>query len=99
MAELKKIYIDDIANLTKAMLENASKKHKSVIGYCIFVEGDHYCVLTPEYENEKEEDKTIRKLIHILVQRPDICEKFAQFVLPPARFHEREAKKAAKNKD
>ena len=99
MAELKKIYINDIANLTKAMLENASKKHKSVIGYCIFVEGDHYCVLTPEYENEKEEDKTIRKLIHILVQRPDICEKFAQFVLPPARLHEREAKKAAKNKN
>ena len=99
MAELKKIYIDDIANLTKAMLENASKKHKSVIGYCIFVEGDHYYVLAPEYESDKERDKTIRKLIHILVERPDICEKFAQFVLPPARLHEREAKKTAKNKD
>ena len=30
MAELKKIYIHDIAQQTQAMLERASKKHKSV---------------------------------------------------------------------
>ena len=96
MAEIKKFYIDDIAQLTQAMLERASKKHKSVNAYCIFVEGDHYHALIPEYESEKEKMKCTRQLMDILVQRPDICSAFAQFVVPPARFHEREAKKAAK---
>lgn len=98
MAKLKKIYIDDIAKLTQAMLERASKKHKSVNAYCIFVEGDHFHALVPEYENEKEKEKEIRKLMEILIQHSDICDAFAQFVVPPARFHEREAKKSATKK-
>ncbi len=93
MAKLKKIYIDDIADLTQTMLERASKKHTSVNAYCIFVEGDHYHALIPEYESEKEKEKEIRRLMDILVQNPDICDAFAKFVVPPARFHEREAKK------
>ena len=48
MAKIKKIYIDDIAALTQAMLERASKKHKSITAYCIFVEGDHFHVLKPK---------------------------------------------------
>jgi len=96
MAEIKKFYIDDIAQLTQTMLERASKKHKSINAYCIFVEGDHFHVLIPEYESEKEKMKCTRQLMDILVQRPDICSAFAQFVVPPARFHERQAKKAAK---
>ena len=84
MAKLQKIYIDDIANLTQTMLERASKKHKSVNAYCIFVEGDHYHALIPEYESAKEKEKEI--------QNPEICDAFAKFVVPPARFHERNAK-------
>lgn len=99
MAELKKIYITDIAKSTQTMLEKASKKHKSIVAYCIFIEGDHYHVLTPEYENDKEQDKTLRKLINILVERPDICERFAQFVVPPAKFHKREAKKCTRKRN
>ena len=99
MAKLQKIYIDGIANLTQAMLERAAKKHKSVNAYCIFVEGDHFHALIPEYENEKEKEKETRKLMNILVQRPDICDAFAKFVVPPARFHERQAKKAQKKRD
>ena len=93
--ELKKIYIDDISKQTQEMLERASKKHKSITAYCIFVEGDHYHALTPEYESEKERIKATRKLMNVLIQRPDICDKFAEFVMAPARFHEREAKKQA----
>ena len=96
MAKLQKIYIDDIANLTQAMLERASKKHKSINAYCIFVEGDHYHVLIPEYENEKVKEKETRKMMNVLIERPDICSAFAQFVVPPARVHERKAKKEAK---
>ena len=96
MAKIKKIYIDDIAALTQAMLERASKKHKSITAYCIFVEGDHFHVLTPEYENDKEKQKATRKLMDILITYPDICNQFASFVVPPAKFFEREAKKAAK---
>ena len=96
MAKLQKIYIDDIANLTQAMLERASKKHKSINAYCIFVEGDHYHVIIPKYENEKVKEKETRKMMNVLIERPDICEAFAQFVVPPARFHERKAKKEAK---
>jgi hypothetical protein len=93
MAKLQKIYIDDIAEMTQTMLERASKKHKSINAYCIFVEGNHYHALIPEYENEKEKEKQIRKLMDILVQNPAICDAFAKFVVPPARFHERQAKK------
>lgn len=93
--ELKKIYIDDISKQTQEMLERASKKHKSINAYCIFVEGDYYHALTPEYESEKERDKMTKKLMSILIQRPDICDKFAEFVMAPARYHEREAKKQA----
>ena len=92
--QLKKIYINDIAKMTQAMLERASKKHKSIIAYCIFIEGDHYHALIPEYENEKEEMYAIRRLSNILVNNPEICKSFAQFVVPSARYHEREAKKA-----
>ena len=53
--QLKKIYITDIAKMTQAMVERASKKHKSIIAYCIFIEGDHWHALTPEYESEREE--------------------------------------------
>ena len=97
--ELKKIYIDDIASLTQAMLERASKKHKSINAYCIFVEGDHYHALTPEYESEKERMKAVKKLMNALIQRPDLSEKFAEIVMAPARFHEREAKKALIEED
>ena len=91
--ELKKIYIDDISKQTQEMLERASKKHKSINAYCIFVEGDHYHALTPAYESEKERVRETRKLMNILIERPDICDKFAEFVMAPARYHEREAKK------
>ena len=91
--ELKNIYINDIAKLTQAMLERASKKHKSITAYCIFIEGDYYHTLTPVYESEKERDKMTKKLMNILIERPDICDKFAEFVMAPARYHEREAKK------
>lgn len=94
--ELKKIYIDNISKQTQEMLERASKKHKSITAYCIFVEGDHYHALTPEYESEKERMRETRKLMNVLIERPDICDKFAEFVMAPARFHEREAKKRAK---
>ena len=97
--ELKKIYIDDIAKQTQAMLERASKKHKSINAYCIFVEGDHYHALTPEYESEKERMKATRKLMNVLIERPDICDKFAEFVMAPARYHERQAKKKAAEMD
>ena len=96
MAKLKKIYIDEIAAQTQAMLERASKKHKSITAYCLFLEGDHYHVLLPEYESPKEEEKAIRNIMEILLQRPEICKEFAKFVCPPARYFEREAKKAAK---
>ena len=91
--ELKKIYIDDISKQTQEMLERASKKHKSVTAYCIFVEGDRYHALTPAYESEKERVRATRKLMNVLIERPDICDKFAEFVMAPARYHEREAKK------
>jgi hypothetical protein len=98
MAKIQKIYIDDIAKLTQAMLERASKKHKSINAYCIFVEGDHYHVLIPKYESEKEKMKMNRQLMNILIQQPDICNAFAQFVVPPARYLEREEKKNRNNK-
>ena len=98
MAKIKKIYIDDIAKLTQAMLERASKKHKSINAYCIFVEGEYYHALIPEYENEKEKMKRTRQLMNILIQRPDICNAFAEFVVPPARYLKRNAEKATKQK-
>ena len=33
--------------------------------------------------------------MNILIERPDICDRFAEFVMAPARFHERQAKKQA----
>ena len=95
--QLKKIYINDIAKMTQAMLERASKKHKSIISYCIFIEGDHWHALTPKYESEREEKYAMQRLMSILVHNPELCKSFAQFVVPPARYHEREAKKARKN--
>lgn len=100
MAEIKKIYIDDIAELTQAMLERASSKHKSVNAYCIFVEGDHYHMLIPTYESEAEERKETRRMMHALLSNPEACKAFAKIVVPPARYFEREAKKASKkNRD
>ena len=96
MAKIQNFQIDDIANLTQAMLERASKKHKSVNAYCIFVEGDHYHLLVPTYENEAEEMKEIRRIINVFVENPDACKAFAKIIVPPARFHERQAKKARK---
>ena len=96
MAKIKKILIDDIAKLTQAMLERASKKHKSVNAYCIFVEGDHYHVLAPHYESEEEETRVTRKMMDVLISNKEICDAFAKFVMPPARYFEREEKKAAK---
>lgn len=98
MATIKKFYIDDIARQTQEMLERASQKHKSVNGFCIFIEGDHYHVIIPEYESEQEEDKQTRRLMKVLLDNPKICRAFAQFVVPPARFFEREAKKSATKK-
>ena len=91
--ELKNIYINDIAKLTQAMLERASKKHKSVNAYCIFVEGDYYHTILPVYESKKMRERETKKLMNVLIERPDICDRFAEFVMAPARFHEREAKK------
>ena len=96
MAKIKKILIDDIAKLTQAMLERASKKHKSVNAYCIFVEGDYYHVLTPHYESKEAETRMTRKMMAVLIQNKEICDAFAKFVMPPARYFEREEKKAAK---
>lgn len=96
MAKIKKILIDDIAKLTQAMLERASKKHKSVNAYCIFTEGDHYHVLAPLYKSKAEETRMTRKMMDVLISNKEICDAFAKFVLPPARYFEREAKKAAK---
>lgn len=93
MAELKKIYIHDIAQQTQAMLERASKKHKSVNAYCIFVEGDHFHIILPEYENEAEEQKETRRIMTALIQNPEACKAFAKIVVPPARYFEREEKK------
>lgn len=97
MAEIKKIYIDDIANLTQAMLERASKKHKSVNAYCIFIEGDHYHFLIPTYESKKEERKETRRIMNALLTDPEACEAFAKIVVPPARYFERQAKKQKQN--
>ena len=94
--DLKTIYIDEIARQTKTMLVRASKKHKSINAYCIFVEGDHFHALVPSYENEKERQKETRRLMDVLIQNERLCNAFAEFVCPPARFFEREAKK--KNK-
>ena len=96
MAKIKKILIDDIAKMTQAMLERASKKHKSVNAYCIFVEGAHYHVLAPQYESKEEETRKTRIMMDVLISNKEICDAFAKFVLPPARYFEREAKKAAK---
>ncbi len=96
MAKIKKILIDDIAKLTQAMLERASKKHKSINAYCFFMEGDHYHVLTPHYESKEAETRMTRKMMDVLIQNKEICDAFAKFVMPPARYFEREAKKAAK---
>lgn len=96
MAKIKKIYIDDIAKMTQAMLERASKKHKSINAYCIFVEGDYYHVLTPHYESKEAETRMTRKMMDVLISNKEICDAFAKFVMPPARYFEREAKKAAK---
>lgn len=96
MAKIKKILIDDIAKLTQAMLERASKKHKSVNAYCIFIEGDHYHVLAPHYESKEEETRVTRKMMDVLISNKEICDAFAKFVMPPARYFEREEKKAAK---
>ena len=91
--ELKKIYIDDIAAQTQTMLVRASKRHKSINAYCIFVEGDHFHVILPEYESEKEKKKATRLLMDVLVENKHICDAFAQFVVPPARYFERQARK------
>ena len=96
MAKIKKILIDDIANMTQAMLERAIKKHKSINAYCIFVEGDYYHVLTPHYESKEAETRMTRKMMDVLIQNKEICDAFAKFVMPPARYFEREEKKAAK---
>lgn len=96
MAEIKKIYIDDIAKKTQAMLQRAVKKHKSVNAYCIFVEGDYYHVLVPTYVNEDEEQKAIRKMIDAFISCPEGCKAFAKIVIPPARYFERQEKKQRK---
>ena len=96
MAKIKKILIDDIANMTQAMLERAIKKHKSINAYCIFVEGDYYHVLTPHYESKEEETRVTRKMMDVLIQNKEICDAFAKFVMPPARYYERKEKKATK---
>ena len=96
MKKTEKIFIDNIAHLTQAMLERASEKHKSVNAYCIFTEGDHYHVLIPQYESEEEETRMTRKMMDVLINNKEICDAFAKFVMPPARYFEREAKKAAK---
>ena len=96
MAKIKEFLIDKIANMTQAMLERASKKHKSVNAYCIFVEGDYYHVLAPHYESEEEETRVTRKMMDVLISNKEICDAFAKFVMPPARYFEREEKKAAK---
>ena len=37
-----------------------------------------------------------RKMMDVLINNKVICDAFAKFVMPPARYFEREAKKAAK---
>ena len=94
--ELKTIYIDEIARQTNTMIERAHKKHKSFNAYCIFVEGDHWHALVPNYKNEKERQKETRRLMDVLIQNERLCNAFAEFVCPPARFFERKAKKEQK---
>ena len=96
MAKIKEFLIDKIANMTQAMLERASKKHKSGNAYCIFVEGDYYHVHAPHYESEEEETRVTRKMMDVLISNKEICDAFAKFVMPPVRYFEREEKKAAK---
>ena len=96
MAKIKKFYIDDIAAKTQAMLQRAAKKHASINAFCIFVEGNHFYAITPNYENEMHKQRETRRLMNILIEKPELCKAFAEFVVPPARFFEREAKKAAK---
>lgn len=93
MVEFKKYYIDDIATLTKAMIEGASKKHKSFNAYCIFVEGDRYHMIVPTYESGAQERKETRRMMSALLADPEACEAFAKIVVPPARYFERQAKK------
>ncbi len=97
MAEIKKIYIDDIAKMTQAMLERACKKHKSIKAYCVFVEGDHYHVLIPTYKSEAEERKETRRMMGVFLSDPEACKAFAKIVVPPARYFEREEKKQRRN--
>lgn len=93
MAKIEKFYIDEIAQVTKATLNHASKKHKSINAYCIFVEGDHFHILMPAYKNEAEEQKGVQKMISALVAAPEACKAFAKFVVPTARYFERKEKK------
>ena len=94
--ELKTIYIDEIARQTNSMIERALKKHKSINAYCIFVEGDHWHALVPNYKNEKERQKETRRLMDVLIQNERLCNAFAEFVCPLARFFERKTKKEQK---
>ena len=94
MSELKKIYIKDLANELVENLQKVSKKHKSINCYAIFVEGDHFCAIYPEYESEKEQERVTRKFMDYFLQNKQACDKFAEIVVPPARFFEREVKKA-----
>ena len=96
MSELKKYYIDEIAaDLTQKLIA-ARKKHHSINCYCILVEGDRFHALVPKYVNEKEKLRETRRFMELFVDNPDCCARFAEIIVPPARFHEREAKKKQK---
>jgi TnpA family transposase len=97
MAKIKTYYIDEIAKLTQAKLERASKVHETVNAYCIFIEGDHYHILLPHYQSEAEEDRRIREILNVLVSNPEACKAFAKIIVPPYRFFERQEKKQKRN--
>lgn len=97
MAKQKTYLIDSITDSIEAMLANASKKHKSITGCCILIEGDRFGILVPQYGSEKEKEKAVRKLIEVMLQNESACKEFARFVVPAYRYFEREKKKALKN--
>ena len=96
MPKIKHFFIHDIAKDLQVKLQKASKKHRSVCAFAIFIEGDEYHAVVPEFDNEKEKKRDICMLIRVLGHNKDLCHEFSQFVVPPARFHKREEKKARK---
>ena len=98
MPNIKKIFTQEIADELRENLKKATRKHKSICAFAIFIEGNNYFAVVPEYDNDEQKKRDIRRLMFVLVQNKDLCDRFAQFVVPPARLHERNEKNARKTK-